>query len=135
MNIWGNTVLLDGKMGKFFLYFQLPTSRDVITHLANVFTALCLNDKGLKQFTAYEPFDQFFKIIISIKFLTTMKKRRSEMSKISEQNLKSWIKLFFSSGWKNEYRSLKKWNFCVQMNEWKILIWKIAKILSEVFLW
>ncbi|PAV89438.1 hypothetical protein WR25_24388 [Diploscapter pachys] len=59
---------------------ELPTSRDVITHLANVFTALCLNDKGLKQFTAYEPFDQFFKIIISIKFLTTMKKRRSEMT-------------------------------------------------------
>ena len=58
MNIWGNTVLLDGKVGRFFLHFQLPTSRDVITHLANVFTALCLNDKGLKQFTAYEPFDQ-----------------------------------------------------------------------------
>ncbi|KAE9417746.1 hypothetical protein Angca_008412, partial [Angiostrongylus cantonensis] len=59
---------------------ELPNSRDVISHMGNVFTALCLNEKGLKQFKAYAPFDHVFKIVLSIKFIVTMKKKRSEMN-------------------------------------------------------
>ncbi|RCN38154.1 UBA/TS-N domain protein, partial [Ancylostoma caninum] len=59
---------------------ELPNSRDVISHMGNVFTALCLNEKGLKQFKAYAPFDHLFNIVLSIKFIVTMKKKRSEMN-------------------------------------------------------
>lgn len=59
---------------------ELPNSRDVIGNLGNVFTALCLNEQGLKQFKAYKPFEHVFKIVMSIKFLATLKKKRSDMS-------------------------------------------------------
>lgn len=63
---------------------ELPNSRDVISHMGNVFTALCLNEKGLKQFKAYAPFDHVFNIVLSIKFIVTMKKRRSEMNEAAQ---------------------------------------------------
>lgn len=56
---------------------ELPNSKDVITTLGNVFTAMCLNDRGLKQFKSYEPFDQIFRIVLSVKFLVTLRKKRS----------------------------------------------------------
>ncbi|CAI4227768.1 unnamed protein product [Auanema sp. JU1783] len=59
---------------------ELPGSRDVISNLGNVFTALCLNEVGLRQFKSYRPFDHVFKIVLSIKFIATMKKKRSEMN-------------------------------------------------------
>ncbi|XGW27129.1 hypothetical protein V3C99_007605 [Haemonchus contortus] len=63
---------------------ELPNSRDVISHMGNVFTALCLNEKGLKQFKAYAPFDHVFNIVLSIKFIVTMKKKRSEMNEAAQ---------------------------------------------------
>ncbi|WKY07279.1 hypothetical protein Q1695_007038 [Nippostrongylus brasiliensis] len=63
---------------------ELPNSRDVISHMGNVFTALCLNEKGLNQFKAYAPFDHVFNIVLSIKFIVTMKKKRSEMNEAAQ---------------------------------------------------
>lgn len=56
---------------------ELPNSKDVITTLGNVFTAMCLNERGLKQFKSYDPFDQIFRIVLSVKFLVTLRKKRS----------------------------------------------------------
>uniref|UniRef100_A0A1I7TFV2 HECT-type E3 ubiquitin transferase n=3 Tax=Caenorhabditis tropicalis TaxID=1561998 RepID=A0A1I7TFV2_9PELO len=56
---------------------ELPNSKDVITTLGNVFTAMCLNERGLKQFQSYDPFDQIFRIVLSVKFLVTLRKKRS----------------------------------------------------------
>lgn len=56
---------------------ELPNSKDVITTLGNVFTALCLNARGKRQFKSYDPFDQIFRIVLSVKFLVTIRKKRS----------------------------------------------------------
>ncbi|PIC34687.1 hypothetical protein B9Z55_014266 [Caenorhabditis nigoni] len=55
----------------------LPNSKDVITTLGNVFTAMCLNERGLRQFKSYEPFNQIFRIVLSVKFLVTLRKKRT----------------------------------------------------------
>lgn len=56
---------------------ELPNSKDVITTLGNVFTAMCLNERGLRQFKTYDPFDQIFRIVLSVKFLVTLRKKRT----------------------------------------------------------
>ncbi|CDH93242.1 HECT-type E3 ubiquitin transferase [Caenorhabditis elegans] len=56
---------------------ELPNSKDVITTLGNVFTAMCLNERGLRQFKSYDPFNQIFRIVLSVKFLVTLRKKRS----------------------------------------------------------
>uniref|UniRef100_A0A0N5AR03 HECT-type E3 ubiquitin transferase n=1 Tax=Syphacia muris TaxID=451379 RepID=A0A0N5AR03_9BILA len=58
---------------------ELPTSRDVLSSLPNVFSALCLNERGLNEFRAAEPFEHFFKVLLSTKYITAMKRRRNEM--------------------------------------------------------
>ncbi|VDN25828.1 unnamed protein product [Cylicostephanus goldi] len=72
-------IILQSMLGK-----EVPNSRDVISHMENVFTALCLNEKGLKQFEAYAPFDHVFNVVLSIKFVVTMKKKRSKMSECND---------------------------------------------------
>ncbi|CAD6198666.1 unnamed protein product [Caenorhabditis auriculariae] len=59
---------------------ELPNSRDIIGHMGSVFAALCINERGLRQFQSYEPFDQIFRTMLSVKFLVTMKKKRTEMT-------------------------------------------------------
>ncbi|VDK86830.1 unnamed protein product, partial [Litomosoides sigmodontis] len=62
---------------------ELPTSRDVIAALPNTFTALCLNDRGLKAFIDENPFDHFCNIFLSTKYIYAMKCRRNEMNEVS----------------------------------------------------
>uniref|UniRef100_A0A1I8EIK7 HECT-type E3 ubiquitin transferase n=1 Tax=Wuchereria bancrofti TaxID=6293 RepID=A0A1I8EIK7_WUCBA len=62
---------------------ELPTSRDVIAALPNTFTALCLNDRGLKAFMNENPFDHFCDIFVSTKYIYAMKCRRNEMNEVA----------------------------------------------------
>ncbi|OZC09116.1 hypothetical protein X798_03863 [Onchocerca flexuosa] len=62
---------------------ELPTSRDVIAALPNTFTALCLNDRGLKAFMDENPFDHFCDIFVSTKYIYAMKCRRNEMNEVA----------------------------------------------------
>lgn len=38
---------------------------------------MCLNERGLRQFKSYDPFNQIFRIVLSVKFLVTLRKKRS----------------------------------------------------------
>ncbi|KHN86002.1 E3 ubiquitin-protein ligase HUWE1 [Toxocara canis] len=60
--------------------FQLPASRDVLAALPNTFTALCLNERGLHNFIAEDPFEHLCNILVSTKFISAMKRRRNEMN-------------------------------------------------------
>ncbi|CAG9536021.1 unnamed protein product [Cercopithifilaria johnstoni] len=62
---------------------ELPASRDVIAALPNTFTALCLNDRGLKAFMDENPFDHFCDIFVSTKYIYAMKCRRNEMNEVA----------------------------------------------------
>ncbi|KAL3982881.1 HECT-domain (ubiquitin-transferase) family protein [Acanthocheilonema viteae] len=62
---------------------ELPASRDVIVALPNTFTALCLNDRGLKAFIDENPFDHFCDIFVSTKYIYAMKCRRNEMNEVA----------------------------------------------------
>lgn len=42
----------------------------------NVFSALCLNDRGLKNFVKYKPFEKLFKVLLSPEYLPAMRRRR-----------------------------------------------------------
>ena len=41
---------------------DVPTTREVLAALPNVFSALCLNQRGLDAFVEYKPFDKLFKV-------------------------------------------------------------------------
>ena len=43
--------------------FQVPATREVLAALPNVFSALCLNQRGLDAFVEYKPFDKLFKVM------------------------------------------------------------------------
>ncbi|CAJ0931067.1 unnamed protein product, partial [Mesorhabditis belari] len=62
---------------------EIPAAKDVINNMTNTFTALCLNARGLEQLKAYEPFDHVFKIILSLKFITAMKRKRNDMNYVA----------------------------------------------------
>ncbi|XP_044765781.1 E3 ubiquitin-protein ligase HUWE1 isoform X3 [Coccinella septempunctata] len=56
---------------------EVPPTREVLGSLPNIFSALCLNHRGLTQFTKFKPFETFFKILISPTYLAAMRRRRS----------------------------------------------------------
>lgn len=56
---------------------DVPATREVLGSLPNVFSALCLNTRGLACFAKYSPFDKLFKVLLSPVYLTAMKRRRS----------------------------------------------------------
>lgn len=60
-----------------FLSKEIPATREVISTLPNVFSALCLNSRGLESFTMCEPFEKVFKVLISPEYLPAMRRRRS----------------------------------------------------------
>lgn len=41
---------------------DVPATREVLGSLPNVFSALCLNTRGLDAFVACKPFDRLFKV-------------------------------------------------------------------------
>lgn len=57
---------------------EVPATKEVLASLPNVFTALCLNHRGLASFIALQPFERLFKIFLSPVYLQSMRRRRSE---------------------------------------------------------
>ncbi|XP_044741696.1 E3 ubiquitin-protein ligase HUWE1 isoform X4 [Chrysoperla carnea] len=56
---------------------DVPATREVLASLPNVFSALCLNSRGLDSFVRCRPFDRLFKVLLSPSYLTAMRRRRS----------------------------------------------------------
>ncbi|XP_055847251.1 E3 ubiquitin-protein ligase HUWE1 isoform X2 [Episyrphus balteatus] len=56
---------------------EVPATREVLGSLPNVFSALCLNARGLEEFSSYHPFDRLFQVLLSPDYLIAMRRRRS----------------------------------------------------------
>ncbi|XP_064606987.1 E3 ubiquitin-protein ligase HUWE1-like isoform X3 [Liolophura sinensis] len=56
---------------------DVPATREVLASLPNVFSALCLNVRGLESFVRCRPFDRLFKVLLSPDYLPAMRRRRS----------------------------------------------------------
>lgn len=56
---------------------EVPPTREVLGSLPNVFSALCLNARGLAAFVQYKPFDRLFEVLLSPLYLQAMRRRRS----------------------------------------------------------
>ncbi|KAJ8683247.1 hypothetical protein QAD02_019039 [Eretmocerus hayati] len=56
---------------------DVPATREVLGSLPNVFSALCLNARGLASFTKRRPFERIFKVLLSPTYLSAMRRRRS----------------------------------------------------------
>uniref|UniRef100_A0A1A9ZLS0 HECT-type E3 ubiquitin transferase n=1 Tax=Glossina pallidipes TaxID=7398 RepID=A0A1A9ZLS0_GLOPL len=56
---------------------EVPATREVLASLPNVFSALCLNERGLMEFMSYNPFDKLLKVLLSPDYLVAMRRRRS----------------------------------------------------------
>ena len=49
----------------------------MISSIPNVFSALCLNTRGLNGFVKCKPFHRIFRVLISPEYLTAMRRRRT----------------------------------------------------------
>lgn len=58
-------------------FLQVPANRDVLGHLPQAFSALCLNERGLRAFMDCNPFEKLFKVLLSTKYLNAMRRRRN----------------------------------------------------------
>ena len=56
---------------------DIPATKEVLASLPNVFSALCLNSRGLESFKSFKPFDKIFKVLLSPEYLPAMRRRRS----------------------------------------------------------
>ncbi|XP_053985847.1 E3 ubiquitin-protein ligase HUWE1-like isoform X2 [Hylaeus volcanicus] len=56
---------------------EVPATREVLGSLPNVFSALCLNQRGLESFVKRRPFGRLFKVLLSPVYLSAMRRRRS----------------------------------------------------------
>ncbi|XP_066247369.1 E3 ubiquitin-protein ligase HUWE1 isoform X2 [Euwallacea similis] len=56
---------------------EVPATREVLGSLPNVFSALCLNSRGLEAFAKHKPFEKLFYILLSPGYLPAMRRRRS----------------------------------------------------------
>ncbi|XP_018576077.1 E3 ubiquitin-protein ligase HUWE1 isoform X3 [Anoplophora glabripennis] len=56
---------------------EVPSTREVLGSLPNVFSALCLNTRGLESFAKCKPFEKLFNILLSPNYLPAMRRRRS----------------------------------------------------------
>ncbi|XP_053096515.1 E3 ubiquitin-protein ligase HUWE1 isoform X2 [Pangasianodon hypophthalmus] len=56
---------------------DVPATREVLGSLPNVFSALCLNARGLHSFVQCQPFERLFKVLLSPDYLPAMRRRRS----------------------------------------------------------
>ncbi|XP_004536763.1 E3 ubiquitin-protein ligase HUWE1 isoform X2 [Ceratitis capitata] len=59
------------------LHKQVPATREILGSLPNIFSALCLNERGLMEFMSYDPFDKFLRVLLSPDYLVAMRRRRS----------------------------------------------------------
>ncbi|NWU50807.1 HUWE1 ligase, partial [Dromas ardeola] len=60
-----------------FILTKVPATREVLGSLPNVFSALCLNARGLQSFVQCQPFERLFKVLLSPDYLPAMRRRRS----------------------------------------------------------
>ncbi|XP_046406854.1 E3 ubiquitin-protein ligase HUWE1 isoform X2 [Ischnura elegans] len=56
---------------------DVPATREVLGSLPNVFSALCLNARGLASFVQCQPFERLFKVLLSPVYLSSMRRRRN----------------------------------------------------------
>ncbi|XP_071229516.1 E3 ubiquitin-protein ligase HUWE1-like isoform X13 [Salvelinus alpinus] len=70
-------VMLHALLIKDSLSLQVPATREVLGSLPNVFSALCLNARGLHSFVQCQPFERLFKVLLSPDYLPAMRRRRS----------------------------------------------------------
>ncbi|XP_036319887.1 E3 ubiquitin-protein ligase HUWE1 isoform X1 [Rhagoletis pomonella] len=56
---------------------EVPATREILGSLPNIFSALCLNERGLMEFMSYDPFDKFLRVLLSPDYLIAMRRRRS----------------------------------------------------------
>ncbi|XP_027717171.1 E3 ubiquitin-protein ligase HUWE1-like, partial [Vombatus ursinus] len=56
---------------------DVPSTREVLGSLPDVFSALCLNARGLQSFVQCQPFEHLFKMLLSPDYLPAMRRRRS----------------------------------------------------------
>jgi E3 ubiquitin-protein ligase HUWE1 len=56
---------------------EIPATREVLGSLPNVFSALCLNNRGLQSFIKCKPFEKTFSVLLSPDYLPAMRRRRS----------------------------------------------------------
>ncbi|KRX45470.1 E3 ubiquitin-protein ligase HUWE1 [Trichinella murrelli] len=56
---------------------EIPTSREIVSSLPNIFSALCLNERGVSQFLSYSPFKTLFTLLISPNYLNALRRVRS----------------------------------------------------------
>ncbi|RUS89503.1 hypothetical protein EGW08_002736 [Elysia chlorotica] len=56
---------------------DVPATREILASLPNVFSALCLNARGLEAFVVCKPFDSLFRVLLSPDYLPAMRRRRS----------------------------------------------------------
>ena len=61
----------------FFPFFQVPATREVLSSLPSVLSALCLNNRGLQAFMRCKPFDKLFRVLLSPDYLPAMRRRRT----------------------------------------------------------
>ena len=52
---------------------DVPATREVFGSLPNVFSALCLNTRGLEAFVASKPFERLFKVLLSSDYLLAIR--------------------------------------------------------------
>ena len=60
-----------------FPFFQVPATREVLSSLPSVLSALCLNNRGLQAFMRCKPFDKLFRVLLSPDYLPAMRRRRT----------------------------------------------------------
>ncbi|XP_063952392.1 E3 ubiquitin-protein ligase HUWE1-like isoform X2 [Lytechinus pictus] len=56
---------------------DVPATKEVLGSLPNIFSALCLNTRGLDAFNQCKPFEKLFKVLLSPVYLPAMRRRRT----------------------------------------------------------
>ncbi|KAI1715515.1 E3 ubiquitin-protein ligase [Ditylenchus destructor] len=62
---------------------KFPLSRDLVTGLPSICSALCLNERGLKAFNEHSPLERIFRIIFSTRFVSSLRKRKNELLEVA----------------------------------------------------
>ncbi|XP_055349412.1 E3 ubiquitin-protein ligase HUWE1-like isoform X2 [Paramacrobiotus metropolitanus] len=56
---------------------DLPPTKEVLSAIPNICSALCLNSRGLQAFVALKPFEKLFKVLLMPDYLPAMRRRRT----------------------------------------------------------
>ena len=61
---------------------QIPATREVLSSVPNILSALCLNARGLQTFTDAQPFERLLKVLINPLYLPAMRRRKGTVDQI-----------------------------------------------------